>query len=232
MGIILQEILDNVISQTVKLALELSGNRRNQAAEALGISYKQLMRYILKFDIKQSKTFSLDDILEHIEKHAIEVALVVSNGNVALAGRMIGMKRTTLLMKTERFGINVDEFRDLVGEQQEVKVVKQGNYRVNTGNILRHEVMAKILEVYKENNQNKTQTAKQLGIGVKTVLKYIRIAEVEASEWGWGRKPGPYDTCIEKDEVDPVLEEEQMNRDANKALGSLLTINVGKKVTL
>lgn len=132
-------------------------------------------------------TFNLEKYLCNIESAAIETALAVTNGNLARAAKILGIKRTTLSERCKRIGIDVDDFRDTfyddgtsleVLPDKAVKLRKVTSFGMNSP--LRMLVISTVIDSLRANDWNRTHTAKELGISLRTVRYYI----IEAKQLG------------------------------------------------
>lgn len=66
--------------------------------------------YLKKFpDDEKTSKMTIKAVLERFEIAIIKVALVISSFNQAQAARMLGLNRTTLVMKMKKYKINKEQ---------------------------------------------------------------------------------------------------------------------------
>ncbi len=121
--------------------------------------------------------------LQKFEKIAIETALFMSGGTVSVAAKSIGLKRTTLIEKCKRMGINPNDFRDMI-EVEEPRPVRRFSGSLDRVSStqhpiesnIRYEMLVSALATLERNDYNRSKTARELGICVRTLRLWIDAA--------------------------------------------------------
>jgi transcriptional regulator of acetoin/glycerol metabolism len=95
---------NNILLPALKIFQKMGG-------DILDIS--EILSIIQKLDLRKfeftGRTYK--DFVEDIERETLKNVLCETNGNVSEAGRLLGLERTTLLMKARRLGVDIEEFR-------------------------------------------------------------------------------------------------------------------------
>lgn len=129
----------------------------------------------------------LIDAIEQFEKIGLVTALIASNGNIALAGRVTGYERTTIFEKLKRWGIDPDDFRETTASPSDESVRQTQKQRVLNGSVLVYESVRLCVEALKECGWNRTRAAASLGISVRCLRYKILLAR----DLGFDVRPNP-----------------------------------------
>jgi transcriptional regulator with PAS, ATPase and Fis domain len=126
---------------------------------------------------------------------AIETALFFANGTVSVAAQALGLKRTTLIEKCKRMGINPADFREET-EVEKPPVRKRFNgslahvtsTQLPIESNIRYEMLMSALETLERHDYNRTRAAKELGICVRTMRMWVNTAR----DMGLNVPPNPH----------------------------------------
>jgi sigma-54 specific flagellar transcriptional regulator A len=98
-----------LLSFTIDNTLEQSGLRKSIKALSHSVAppeYEKIDSNFISDAIQKQNDFSLKAHLDNHEREFIETALKLTDSNVAIAARKLGLHRTTLLAKMRKYGIS------------------------------------------------------------------------------------------------------------------------------